>query len=176
MDLRNRTNQTAVKVAVCITLTALFLPGCAGETSSGDGGLMRYAAADASYTAEFASGDGDAIVCACERSGGTTVLRVTSPERLNGLSVRYDGNACSLGAGETSILLSADAASGLTEIFDLLARTDGTPAKSADGTQTVVTFENGTVTVGADGVPVEVTLDERVVKIVTFTMADDSYH
>ncbi len=173
--------QTAVRFAVCITLIVILLSGCAAENGGG-GGLMQYAGADASYTAEFLSSgssasDGSSIVCACERNGGTTVMRVMSPERLNGLTVTYDGNACSVSAGETAILLSPDVAAGLTDVFDLLARTvedGGTPSKSADGSQTVVTFSDGSVTLAPNGaeesVPVEVRLGERVIRIGEFVI------
>lgn len=169
--------QTAVRFAVCIPLIAVFAAGCAAENGSAGGALTHYASADASYTASFTpegSGAPDgSITGACERSGGTTVMRVTSPERLCGLSVTYDGSACSVTVGETSILLSPDAAAGLTDLFDLLARPaedGGVPAKSADGTKTVVTFDTGSVTVGETGVPVEAAFGGRTVKIGDFTI------
>lgn len=169
--------QTAVRFAVCIPLLAGFMSGCAAENGSSGGTLTHYASADASYTVTFTTeGNGaadGAITGACERSGATTVMRVTSPERLCGLSVTYDGSACSVTVGETSILLSPDAAAGLTDLFDLLARTaedGGVPAKSADGTKTVVTFDMGSVTVGETGVPVEAAFDGRTVLIGDFTI------
>ena len=67
--------QTAVRFAVCIPLIAGFVTGCA----SGDGSAVtQYAAADAGYTMTFDGG----ITGACERSGGTTVMRMTAPEHL----------------------------------------------------------------------------------------------
>ena len=180
-NLRNV--QTAVRFAVCIALTAFHtftvltvLTGCAADGGAGfggAGGLTGYASADVSYTAEFAEG----LCGECERSGGTTVMRMTSPGRLDGLTVTYDGTAgtCAVAVGETAVLLSPETAAGLTDVFDLLARAasdGGVPSKSADGTQTVVRFADadGSVTVGADGVPVEVRLGERAVKIGGFTI------
>lgn len=161
--------QTAVRCAVCIPLIAGTLAGCAAGNGVPGGGLTRYAGADVAYTAEFE----DVGTAECVRSGGTTVLRMTSPEHLCGITVTYDGSACSLAVGEMSILLSPETAAGLTGMFDLLARTaedGGMPSKSADGTQTVVTFDAGSVTLGGNGVPVEVTYDGRTVMIGDFTI------
>ena len=100
-------------------------------------------------------------------------MRMTAPEHLNGFSVTYDGSACAVSAGETVIPLSPETASGLTVLFDLLARPmedGGVPAKSADGTETVVTFETGSVTVGETGVPVEVSSGGRTVTIGDFVI------
>ncbi len=157
---RIKHRQTAVRVAVCLTLTALFSGGCT-ENSSPDGGLMRYASADVTYTATF---EGN-ITGDCKRSGGTTVLHITSPDRLEGLTVTYDGTTCSVAAEGMEIPLSAEVAAGLTDVFDLLAREDGVPAKSSDGTQTVVTFADGTVTLDENAVPVKVTVGEREINI-----------
>ena len=158
--------QTAVRFAVCIPLIAGFVIGCA----SGDGSAVtQYAAADAGYTMTFDGG----ITGACERSGGTTVMRMTAPEHLNGFSVTYDGSACAVSAGEIVIPLSPETAAGLTDLFDLLARPmedGGVPAKSADGTETVVTFDTGSVTVGETGVPVEVSSGGRTVTIGDFVI------
>ncbi len=156
---RTRNRQTAVRLAVCLTLTALFCGGCTEDASPGS--LMKYASVDAAYTVAF---DGN-IVGSCERSGGTTVLRVTSPERLEGLTVTYDGTNCSVGVGGMEIPLSAEVAAGLTDVFDLLAREDGVPVKSSDGLQTIVTFADGTVTLNETGVPVQVTVGEREINI-----------
>ncbi len=152
--------QAAVELAVCLTLTAFFSISCTADSST-DGGLMKYAGENVTYTATFEEG----MTGRCERSGGTTVLRMTSPERLAGLTVTYDGATCSVGVEGMDIPLSADVAAGLTDVFDLLAREDGVPTKSPDGTQTVVTFADGTVTVGEDGVPVKVTVGEREINI-----------
>ena len=158
--------QTAVRFAVCIPLIAGFTSGCA----SGDGSAVtKYASADAVYTMTFEGG----MSGACERSGGTTVMRMTAPEYLAGLSVTCDGSTCSVSVGEMSVLLSAETAAGLTELFDLLARPvedGGVPAKSADGTETVVTFDTGSVTVGETGVPVEVSHGGRAVTISNFVI------
>lgn len=157
---RIKHRQTAVKVAVCLTLTALFLGGCS-EGASPENALMNYASADVTYTATF---DGK-ITGNCQRSSGTTVLQITSPERLEGLTVTYDGTNCSIAAEGMEIPLSAEVSAGLTEVFDLLAREDGVPAKSSDGTQTVVTFADGAVTLDENAVPVKVTVGEREINI-----------
>ncbi len=171
--------QTAVRFAVCIALT-VFLSGCTGENPVPGGRLTDYAAADASYTIEYFSDDAaHPIAACCTRSGGVTVMQLTSPDRIAGMTVTYDAGAgsCALSAGEMSILLSPETASGLTGLFDLLARPaedGGIPAKSPDGSQTVVTFDTGSVTVGETGVPVEVTQTHphggRTVKIGGFTI------
>lgn len=164
--------QTAVRCAVCIPLVCGMLAGFSGCTA-GDGtvsgGLTRYAAADISYTAEFP----EAGTAECVRSGGTTVMRIVSPEHLCGITVTYDGMSCSLASGEMSVLLSPETASGLTGIFDLLAHPaepgiGGIPSKSADGEETILTFDEGSVTLTADGVPSEVTFGERRVRIGNF--------
>ena len=174
MAMRKQWNfQTAVQFAVCIIVTAILLPGCAAfpGDSPKDGGLMRFTGGNAAYTAEFAADSGEPLVGTCERNGTSTVLRITSPERLAGFTVTYDASAgcTAVAVGEMSLYLSPEVAAGVTDVFDLLSRTDGgTVAKSPDGAQTVVTYENGTVTVSSDGVPVEVTVGERVVKIGSF--------
>lgn len=163
-----KTMQTAVRFAVCIPLSAFFIAGCAaGDGISG--GLTRYAAADVSYTAEFP----EAGTAECVRSGGTTVMRMVSPEHLCGITVTYDGISCSLASGEMSVLLSPETASGLTGIFDLLARPAEPgrgviPTKSADGEETILNFDEGSVTLTADGVPSEVIFGERSIRIENF--------
>ncbi|MGN1345286.1 MAG: hypothetical protein ACI4V1_00755 [Eubacteriales bacterium] len=164
--------RTARRRAVCLLFawiwavwSAVLLSGCAGNPPA-EGGLMHFASVDASYTAEFPAYGAEPIVCACERTGGTTVMRVTSPERLTGLSVTYDGSICSLAVGETAVLLSPSAASGLTLFFDLLARTaGGTPSKSPDGSRTMITYADGSVTLDSAGLPIEVEVGERVVGV-----------
>ncbi len=161
--------QTAVRWAVCIPLVCGMLAGCAAENGLSGGGLTRYAAADISYTAEFP----DVGTAECVRSGGMTVMRMVSPEHLCGITVTYDGSTCSLSAGEMSVLLSPETAAGLTGLFDLLARpadgvSGGIPSKSADGTQTVITFDTGSVTLGEDGVPAEVTFGDRTIRMEKF--------
>ncbi len=157
-------------------LAFVFLASCGEKTEESDG-LMRFAGDNAAYVAEFPMEADGVIVCECVRSGSVTQMRVTSPENCVGLAVRYDGATCSLACGEGEILLSADVASGVTTVFDILARTDGgTVAKSADGSQTVVTYEDGSVTIGADGIPVEITLTDasaaRVIKIKSWSPSE----
>jgi len=169
--------QTAVRFAVCIALTAI-LSGCSrtGESPVPGSRLTDYAAADVSYTIEyFPEGASTPTAACCTRSGGVTVMQLTSPDRIAGMTVTYDANAgsCALSAGEMTILLSPEMTSGLTGLFDLLARpaeNGGIPAKSPDGSQTVVTFDTGSVTVSETGVPAEVTFGERTVKIGGFTI------
>ena len=108
--------QTAVRFAVCIALTA-FLSGCTGESPAPGSRLTDYAAADVSYTIEyFPEGAAMPTAACCTRSGGVTVMQLTSPDRIAGMTVTYDANAgsCALSAGEMTILLSPDTASGLT--------------------------------------------------------------
>lgn len=169
--------QTAVRFAVCIALT-VFLSGCfgTGEISAPGGRLTDYAASDASYTIEyFPEGAEHPISACCTRSGSVTMMQLTSPDRIAGMTVTYDANAasCALAAGDMSIQLSPETAAGLTGLFDLLARPaedGGIPSKSPDGSQTVVTFDTGSVTVGETGVPTEVTFAERTVRIGGFTI------
>lgn len=167
--------QTAVRFAVCIALT-VFSAGCGGGNGASGGPLTDYAAADASYTIEyFPAGAQQPVSACCTRSDGVTVMQLTSPDRMAGMTVTYDAGAgtCALSAGNMSILLSPETASGLTGLFDLLARPaedGGFPAKSPDGSQTVVTFDTGSVTVGETGVPAEVTFGERTVRIGGFTI------
>ncbi len=171
--------QTAVRFAVCIALT-VFLSGCTTETPAPGSRLTDYAASDASYTIEyFPEGAAVPTSACCTRSGGVTVMQLTSPDRIAGMIVTYDANAgsCALSAGEMTILLSPETSAGLTGLFDLLARPaedGGMPAKSPDGSRTVVTFDTGSVTVGETGVPAEVTQiyphGERTVKIGGFTI------
>ena len=100
-------------------------------------------------------------------------MRMISPEHLCGITVTYDGHTCSLASGETEILLSPETAAGLTGFFDLLARpADGdsgaVPSKSADGTQTILRFDTGSVLLGEDGNPAEVTYSGRTIRIEKF--------
>ena len=56
--------------------------------------------------------------------------------------------------------MSEEASVGLTSVFDLLFRgEDGVLSvkKSSDGLETVITYSDGVVTVGEDGLPVAVT-------------------
>lgn len=161
------TLQTVVRSAVCIPFAislSVVLAGCADGA-----GLTSYTASDASYTAEWTAAD-VSFVGQCERAGTVTVMQMTKPERLAGLSVSYDSRtgACSVSASDTVIPLSAEISAEFTELFRLLERPiddGGVPSKSEDGTKTVLTFDSGEVTVGTSGLPVCVSHDDLIIGI-----------
>lgn len=162
-----------VRFATCVCLTAFSL-GCAAQNGTE---LTSYTAADASYTIVIphTSDKYPDFVGRCERIGTTTVIRMTSPERLTGLTVSYDSGSrvCSISAGEAVIPLSEEVASGLTGLLYLLERPaydGGLLSKSADGTETVLSFDVGEVVIGDGGLPTRISDTSRTIYITDYTV------
>jgi hypothetical protein len=87
-------------------------------------------------------------------------LAVKSPERSSFVSVAICGNKCVITSPVDDLTMSEEASVGLTSVFDLLFRGDEgvvSVKKSSDGLTTVITYSDGVVTVGEDGLPVAVT-------------------
>lgn len=96
-----------------------------------------------------------------ERTPSSVTLSVISPERLNGLTIRYADGNCTISAGETVIPLSKSGASGLTVFLDglLAASADGAKlGSSEDGT--TVSFDTFTVILDENGLPSKIRAEE----------------
>lgn len=140
----------------------ISLTGCAAGSD-----LFAYTEGAAEFTLVFpsVSGDTDAVRCLCVRDdSGNVTLTASEPARMAGFTVIYADGITSAGSGDMMIPLSAEAAEGLTQIFDLLTMT-GSAVKSADGLSTVIDTGSGTVTLGEELVPVSVTAGEITVAV-----------
>ena len=152
---------SAVPAAVLFFCLTVLFTGC--EQSN----LFGYTAGAADFTLLFPSVSGDAefVSCTCRRDeNGDFSLTVTSPDRLAGFAVRISGGVTSAGMGDTVIPLSADAARGLTSLLAVLTE-EGIPARSEDGTETVISAPSGTLILDETLTPAEITANGRSVKI-----------
>ncbi len=152
-------------IALCAILASLSLTACrtAEETD-----IFAYTSADAIWQLVIESEYGE-ITLDCTKTGGVITAVISSPERSRGVAVRYDGMSCTLDADGMQIPLSAEAADGLTKIFDIMFRgAEGASiARSADGEETVVTYSLGKLTLGRNMLPASVTCG-RCVKILSY--------
>ena len=143
-------------ILLCTTLLIIFDSGCTPrEKPSGIFDYTRYAA---DFALVFPSEAGD-VECSVSRNEECVYLTVVKPERSAYLSVELKGGNCLVHSSETVIPLSAEAARGLTAIFDLLYRGDNgvrSVKKSSDGLETVITYDDGSVVLGEDRLPVAV--------------------
>ena len=138
-------------------LSAALLLGC---KSSHSPAVFGYVSCDAQFSVSFPS-RGDTVECSAERTDGNISLRVLSPERSAELMVICSPGGCVITPkdGGEGIPVSSRASEGLTQVFELLYRgSDGTESvsRSDDGLFTVITYPEGSVTVGADLMPTSV--------------------
>lgn len=143
----------SIKAAGFLAVLFLFLStGCASQPRP----LLWYG--DKNFPFEMtlsADGTENAIVLRGERTPHSVTVTVTSPARMQGLTVCYAKGNCTLTAGDTEIPLSQSAAQGLTGLLDglLISSTEGAKLGSdADGFSTV-TFDSLTLTLDENGLP-----------------------
>ncbi|MBO7403717.1 MAG: hypothetical protein J6V24_02045 [Clostridia bacterium] len=164
--LRRNLRRHAVRAVLCgLAASLLFFPGCAGGRSPL---TERIAASDASFTAVFppCHAEGEAVVCAGEKRGGTITLTVLSPARSADVRIEADPAArtCTLFTAGCPDPIPVDpaAAEAILAPLSLLciweAADDPAPAfsRSDDGEETRVTSARGTLILSPDGVPVRV--------------------
>ncbi len=134
--------------------------------------IFAFTERDASFTLTVESEYGD-ISCSCTREGELITATVFSPERSAGCTVTVRGSACTLSVGGADIALSNEAAAPLTCIFDLMFRGDSgaTVSKSADGESTVISYEDGKLTLDGELMPAEVNCGRKV-KISSYLISD----
>ena len=127
--------------------------------------MFDFAEHDATFTLTFSSEAGE-IVCDCTRVGEQITAEIISPERSRGIRITSDGGGTVISADGTQIPLSNDAAERFTAIFDVMFRaSDGAEIRmSEDGEFTEAVYENGTLTLSREGLPVSVNVG-RAVKI-----------
>lgn len=144
-------------ILICTTLLIIFDSGC--TPSDLTSGIFEYSRYPASFTATFLSEYGE-VECEVTRNEEMVSLAVKSPERSSYISVAICGNKCVITSPVDDLTMSEEASMGLTSVFDLLFRGDEgvvSVKKSSDGLTTVITYSDGVVTVGEDGLPVAVT-------------------
>ncbi len=155
---------------------AIFFGGCSVVRSPA---VFDYAAADARFLIEFPS-RGETVVCSAEKHGGQFTLRAVSPERSVGLCVLCSDESCTIVSGNgEGIVLSPQASARLYNMLALLSRGEdgGSVSRSDDGETTVITYLDGTVTLGGDLMPTSAELfgdGGRVVKIREYTPLTDT--
>lgn len=143
-------------ILLCTTLLIIFDSGCTPMEKTS--GIFDYTRYPASFTAVFSSEYGE-VECEVGRVGENITLNVISPERSSYISLKISGGQCVITSPVDSLPLSKDASAGLTSVFELLFRGEDeviSVKKSSDGLATVITYPDGAVTVGEDGLPVSV--------------------
>jgi len=138
---------------LCLPLClALFLPGCTADSAP------AYDPDHFTCTLSIDSvstGERGVFLAEYVRDAGETVLTITAPQRLAGLSFTISESRCVLDAAGTAIPLSGDAASSLTGLVRLLGESPSAAPdrkKTADGT--LLFFPNGQLTLDSTGLPV----------------------
>lgn len=158
---------SAIAGALALAVSAFMFSGCSRMQSPA---VFDYAAQDARFTIEFPS-RGDAVVCSAEKHGGQFTLRAAEPERSSGVCVVCSDENCTIFTNDgDGIVLSAQASARLRDVLSLLVRGSegGAVSRSDDGETTVITYPDGTVTLGGDLMPIAAELfgeGGRTVKI-----------
>ncbi len=99
--------------------------------------------------------EGEPVILTGRRTPDSVTVSVVSPERMQGLTVRYANGNTVLSAGSTEIPLSREAAEGLTCLLDgLLVRSaDGAKLGSTEEGSSAVTFDTLTLVLDENGLP-----------------------
>lgn len=143
-------------ILICTTLLTIFDSGCTGGKKPS--GIFDYTRYPAVFHGVFPSESGD-VECEIRHRDGVTALSFLAPERSSAVSVEIGGNGCVITSPVDSLSLSDEACRGLTSVFDLLYRGElgvESVKRSSDGVSTVVTYSDGTVILGEDGLPISV--------------------
>ncbi len=141
-------------------LAALFLSLTAScETDQTHRPLLWYAESSFPFELTLSSSEngGETLLLTGERTPSSLTLSVTSPERMQGLTVRYENGNCILSpdGGATEIPLSPKAAEGLTGLLDGLLVTDAENAKlgTDENGNTTAAFPSFTLVLDENGLP-----------------------
>ena len=104
------------------------------------------------------------ITLDCVRDGDLISASVVSPERSRGISIHSDSTSVTLSVDGTKIPLSSDAAREYSLIFDLMFRgdIDARATKSEDGECTIITYDDGVLTLDKNGLPIEIELGRKI--------------
>lgn len=168
--------QAAGIFAVCVVL---LQTGCKNTVENRP--LLWYTEYSFPFEMTVPSADADSgteYTLTGERTPTSVTLSVTSPEHLNGLTIRYAGGNCTISAGETVIPLSRSAASGLTVLLDgLLAPSpDGAKLGSSEDGSTTAAYDAFTITLDENGLPSKIrdadTGREAEIKIQSSDLSD----
>lgn len=129
----------------------LFLTGCAADSAP------AYDPEHFTCTLSIDSvstGERGVFLAEYVREAGETVLTITAPERLTGLSFTFSEAGCVMDAAGTAVPLGEDTASSLTGLVSLLGESPETASdrkKTADGT--LLFFPAGQLTLDSTGLP-----------------------
>lgn len=159
--------------ALLAVLPAVFC-GC-GAADADE--LFVYCGAPAEFSLIFPSQYGD-VTCDAVKNGDTVVLKVRSPERSAGVAVTCGAAGCTIEADGTVIPLSENAASALTNVIRTICSGEAessAPTRSADGTETVISYPYGTLTLNENLMPCRVECaavngENRTVRIENYTL------
>ncbi len=165
-------------ILICTTLLIIFDSGCTPREKPS--GIFDYTRYTADFVAVFPSEYGD-VECSVTRDEDTIALSVVKPERSSYLAAEIRGGVCAITSPVENLPLSAEAARGLTAVFDLLYRGDNgvrSVKKSSDGLETVITYEDGAVILGEDKLPVSVLSpgmngEMRTVRIIGYSRVNE---
>ncbi len=142
-----------------VCLSAILLTGC-----SRGGNLYAYTESGGRYRVRFPSPAGD-VVCLLEGDSETQTLTVLSPTRSESVTVVFTADRCTLSAGGSTIVLSPDASAELRAMTTLLYRGEAGASVRREGDDTLICYDDGTVTLGADLTPRALTLGTWTVTV-----------
>ena len=156
-----------ITVFACVSLVSCASAPSADSTDSTGHRAEKivpgnFADGDISYEMEISDGK-RSIVLSVTRQSGVTEAKITSPERLAGVSVVSDGSGVRLIPPNGEILgLTEESASGIRTFFDVMAHN---PAESEKKEEGIYNFELGghevTLLLSSDGMPRLVTLSRN---------------
>jgi len=149
--VKRKLTQAAGILAVCIILSLI---GC---TKNGSKPLLWYS--DLSFPFEMTlSTPNNLFTLSGERSPSSVSAVVISPENLGGLTILYKDGNCTISAAECEIPLSAEAAKGITVLFDglLLNSADTAKIGSSEDGRTTISQNNIVLTLDENGLPASI--------------------
>lgn len=163
---------------VLVAALLAILCGCGAEREDM---LFRYTQTPAQFEMTFPSQYGD-VVCDAVWDGDTASLTVRSPERSAGLKITCGVTGCATEMDGVTIPLSGNAAAALTNIFCTLysgAEEGITPKRSADGTETLIAYPCGILTLNDQLLPCRVECvamngEDRTIVIENYTLLPPS--
>lgn len=153
------------KTKLALLIFTLVLSLCTVSCTPRGADIFAFSECGATFTLIFPSENGD-VTLSCTRDGVSYTAKIVSPERSRDITIVSDSGAVTVCAGEVKIPLSEAAAQHFSCIFDVMYRGDvgATVTRSGDGECTLISYDDGVLTLDENGIPTEIDVG-RIVKI-----------